>query len=383
MAPNTLHEAAGRELTAAASGVASLFRPFFYNRLTLKTRIVMAPMTRGFSPGGVPTEDVAEYYARRARNGVGLIITEGTIIDHPTASPGSSIPNFFGEEALRGWARVRERVHAEGGRIMPQLWHAGIARDPSADVPNRGLSSSTPSGIDSFGRKVLEPMTDAAIADVIDAFARAAADARRLGFDGVELHGAHGYLIDAFFWDRTNRRTDAYGGKMRERTRFAVEIIRAIRARVGPDFPVTIRLSQWKSGQYDATLWETPTELSVFLGLLLDAGIDMFHMSTRRFWLPAFQGSSLPLAAWVKKITDRPVITVGSVGLSGVFERGVLEASTPMSVDALVERLEQNEFDLVAVGRALLADPEWASKLRDGREGELIGYSPEAQNALW
>ncbi len=148
-------------------------------------------------------------------------------------------------------------------------------------------------------------MTQADIDDVVAAFAKAAADAERVGFDGVELHGAHGYLIDQFLWAGTNRRTDAYGGDPVARTRFAVEIVQAVRSAVSPGFPVVFRFSQWKADHYDARLAETPEELEAILTPLATAGVDAFHASTRRYWLPEFDGSDLNLAK-LDPQADRP-----------------------------------------------------------------------------
>ncbi len=201
--------------------VEALFRPFSLGKLSLANRIVMAPMTRAFSPGGVPGQDVADYYRRRAENGVGLIITEGTLINHPAATDNPNIPNFHGEEALAGWKRVADAVHEAGGRIVPQLWHVGMTRK-NGSLPHPEAPSIGPSGLNLLGEQVNEPMTQAEIDQVVQAYAQAAADAKRIGFDGIELHGAHGYLIDQFLWERTNQRTDKYGGDLKARTRFAV-----------------------------------------------------------------------------------------------------------------------------------------------------------------
>src|SRR5208282_4788498 len=131
------------------------------------------------------------------------------------------------------------------------------------------------------------PMTDAEVADAIAAFGAAAGDAKRLGFDAVELHGAHGYLIDQFFWEGTNERDDTFGGPgIPERARFAAEIIKAVRAATGPDFPVIIRLSQWKQQDFAAKIAPTPQALEHWLSPLADAGADAFHCSQRRFWEP-------------------------------------------------------------------------------------------------
>ena len=271
-----------------------LFRPFDGGGLRLPNRIVMAPMTRCFSPGGVPGENVAAYYRRRAEGGVGLIVTEGAWIPHWAASNDDSAPRFHGEDALAGWKRVVEQVHGAGGRIAPQLWHVGLSRKP--DVENLYVQQTdysravSPSGILDIGNKVSEPMAEAEIEAVAAAYAQAAADAERLGFDGVELHGAHGYLIDQFFWAETNWRADRYGGDQVARTRFAVEVVRAIRARVARDFPLIFRFSQWKLQDYAARMIDTPAGLEAFLAPLVDAGVDVFHCSQRRFWLPEFEG---------------------------------------------------------------------------------------------
>ncbi|MBE0624490.1 MAG: NADH:flavin oxidoreductase [Burkholderiales bacterium] len=359
-----------------------LFRPYRVNRLHLANRIVMAPMTRSFSPGGVPGADVAAYYRRRAENGVGLIITEGTVIDHPASTNDTRVPHFHGTEALAGWANVLAEVHAAGAKIMPQIWHIGTVRR-AGDRPNPEAPPIGPSGLYKPGVKVVEPMTDAQIAAVICAYARAAADARRLGFDGVELHGAHGYLIDQFFWEGTNQRSDRYGGDMLARTRFAVEVIQACRQAVGPDFPILLRYSQWKQQDYAARLAGTPELLEKFLAPLADAGVDVFHCSTRRFWEPEFEGSALNLAGWTKKLSGKPVITVGSVSLDNDMVaafRGKAAAIT--SIDKLIEMVAREEVDLVAVGRAMLVDYAWAAKVRENRMQDLLPFTPESLRSL-
>ncbi|MGW1677261.1 NADH:flavin oxidoreductase [Saccharopolyspora sp. NPDC002376] len=363
-----------------------LSRPFTLGSATLPNRIVMAPMTRQHSPGGVPGEDVAAYYARRAAAGTGLIITEGTTVDHPSAGFSDGVPRFHGEQQLAGWARVVEAVHAQGGKIMPQLWHVGIQR-PAGAPPFPSAPSTGPSGIALDGTpNAGTTMTLADIDDVIRAFADAAQAAERIGFDGVELHGAHGYLIDQFLWERTNQRTDAYGGDLVSRTKFAADIVAAVREKVAPDFPVVLRFSQWKSANYDVRLAENPGELETLLTPLADAGVDAFHASGRRYWQPEFpdSGSELNIAGWTKKVTGKPVITVGSVGLNKVFEPGSLTGASAAvdNVDQLLDRLEQDEFDLVAVGRALLADPEWPTKVLNNRLTDLTPYSKAAIDSL-
>lgn len=360
-----------------------LFRPFQHKSLSLPNRIVMAPMTRSKSPDGVPTEDVATYYRRRAEGGVGLIVTEGTTIDRAGASGDANIPNFHAAKSIEGWRRVVKEVHAVGGKIAPQIWHQGMVRKPGTGPVPEGKSDG-PSGLSASGKQVGEPMSDADIADTIEAFAKAAGLAKEIGFDAVELHGAHGYLVDQFFWDKSNRREDTYGGNLKERTRFAADIISAIRKRVGPDYVIIHRFSQWKQQDYGARLAQTPDELATFLQPLVDAGTDIFHCSTRRFWEPEYAGSELNLAGWTKKLTGKPTITVGSVGLKGgdFINSFKGESSDVGELDELEARLGRDEFDLVAVGRALITNPNWAHTVRDRRFAELAPYSPAALATL-
>lgn len=362
-----------------------MFQPFKVKSLSLKNRIVMAPMTRSFSPDGVPGQNVADYYRRRAEADVGLILSEGTGIDRVASRNDPNVPFFTGEESLAGWKNVIDTVHAAGGRMAPQLWHVGAAASPNKWRPEGGLES--PSGLIGAGKASGHAMTEEDIANTIAAFGRAAADAKRLGFDAAELHGAHGYLIDQFFWSVTNQRTDGYGGRtIAERNRFAVDVIKSVRAAVGEDFPVILRLSQWKSSDYTARIATTPDEMSEWLLPLIEAGVDILHCSQRRFWEPEFPEidgeDGLNFAGWAKKLTGAATISVGSVGLSGEFLaafRG--ESSEPASIDRLTRRMEAGEFDLIAVGRALLSDAEFVRKLESG--AQTSGFSPADLQRLY
>jgi 2,4-dienoyl-CoA reductase-like NADH-dependent reductase (Old Yellow Enzyme family) len=373
---------------SVATSTAALFTPFILEGLTLPNRIVMAPMTRNFSPRGVPGEDVAAYYRRRAKGGVGLIITEGTAPNHPQAKNMPQIPQLYGDEALAGWSRVASEVRAAGSHIFSQIWHVGAVQGPGE--PKLPKLPVSPSGLLKPEVKIGEPLSIAEIESLIAAYGDAAADAQRTGFQGIEIHGAHGYLIDQFFWEATNRRTDQYGGDIAARTRFAVEIISECRRRTGNGFPIVLRFSQWKLQDYTARLAGSPEELARFLEPLAAAGVDAFHCSTRRFWEPEFEGSDLNLAGWTKKITGQPTITVGSVALSVDFIdsfRGAREPSTDGAgrtahIGRLVEMLARGDFDLVAVGRALLGDAEWTAKIRDSRFDDIRVFTPEALKTL-
>lgn len=359
-----------------------LFKPFESEKLQLPNRVVMAPMTRGFSPGGIPGADVAAYYRKRAEARVGLIVTEGTTVDYETATNDVNIPEFVSDAAIAGWKHVVDEVHAAGGKIAPQLWHMGMGRTegtgPTPDRPSIG-----PSGLVAPGNKTTEPMTIEQIEEVISKFASAAEKAQAIGFDAVEIHGAHGYLVDQFFWQGTNQRDDDYGGSLVKRTRFAVEIVKAIRAKVGNDYPIIFRFSQWKLQDYDAKLVNSPDELAQFLAPLVEAGVDIFHASTRRYWLPEFDGSPLNLAGWTQKITGKPTITVGCVGLDDEFIKAFVGGgANATNIDPLLEQLGRGDYDLVAVGRALLSDPDWAVKVREGRFSEMTPFTKELLGSL-
>jgi 2,4-dienoyl-CoA reductase-like NADH-dependent reductase (Old Yellow Enzyme family) len=354
---------------------AALFTPFSFKSLTLPNRIVMAPMTRSFSPGGVPGEDVAAYYRRRAEGGVGRIVTDGTYPPHPAAGFDPRVPHLYGEAALNGWRNVVDQVHAAGGHIFSQIWHVGLQAS-SGPPPLEGQHPVGPSGE--------YAMTQSDIDAAVQAYAQAARSAQEVGFDGVELHGAHGYLIDQFFWEKTNQRTDGYGGSLVARTRFAAEAIRETRRRVGPEFPIALRISQWKIDDYNAKLAKTPNELEQFLKPLVEAGVDIFHCSTRQFWQPEFEGGELNLAGWTKKLTGKPTITVGSVTLDADFTKsfGSPESTAVAGIDNLLDRLARGEFDLVAVGRALIANPDWATKVKAGALEDLRPFDRSLLTSL-
>lgn len=360
------------------NAAAPLFTPFRLGSLALPNRIVMSPMTRQFSPGRVPGPDVAAYYARRAAGGVGMIVTEGVAIDHDAAVDYPDAPQLHGSAAIEGWRRVVDAVHGAGGRIVPQLWHQGPMRDPLLST-GRHVAGIRPSGIwgpgggtvsleAGFVDRMLAPapaVEHDEIEAIVEAYARAARTAIEIGFDGVAIHAAHGYLIDSFLWHETNRREDRWG----ERPAFAVAVVRAVRDAIGPGIPIIFRFSQFKMQDYLARLADTPQALGDLLLPIAEAGVDLFDASQRHFAQPAFNGSPLNLAGWAKRLTGTASMTVGGVGMGA--PRDALGVDRPMevadNVSAVAARLAAGEFDLVAVGRALLNDAEWAARLRDGR----------------
>ena len=357
-----------------------LFRPLTIRSVRLSNRIVMSPMTRSHSPGGVPGRDVAAYYRRRAEGGTGLIVTEGVAIDHPSAVDNPRVPRIYGDDAVEGWAHVVDEVHRAGGRIVPQLWHVGPLWGAMSPV-DPAIRPMRPSGVwgepgatsypDEYVSRALEPtapMTEDDIAEVVDAYAEAARVAAEIGFDGVAVHGGHGYLLDSFLWSGTNRRDDRWGGDLERRSRFPAAVVAAIRSAIGTELPVFYRFSQHKQQNYTARIADTPEELGVLLGALVDAGVDVLDASIRRFDVPAFEGSELGLAGWAKKTTGALTGAVGSVGIGKSLRESRLDGSAPTldNIAELERRMSAGEFDLVSIGRLHLADPALATRLLRG-----------------
>ncbi len=361
---------------------ALLFEPLKVGALDLPNRIVMAPMTRNMSPGGVPGADVAAYYRRRAEGGIGLIVTEGVYIPQPGAGFSAAVPRFYGEDALAGWKRVVDEVHSAGAKIFPQLWHVGLMPLPGDTLDEARMVS--PSALTGTGVTMGAPATIEMIEATIRAFGNAAASAQAIGCDGIQIHGAHGYLVDQFFWETTNGRDDKYGGAdLLARSNFALEVVRECRARTSPDFPISFRFSQWKQQDFSARLALTPAKLEAFLLPLVEAGVDIFDCSTRRFWEPEFEGSDMNLAGWTKKITGKTTSTVGSISLNtDLFSSFATESRISNNMGRLIEMMTRGDFDLVSVGRSALADANWANKLRDGSLHALNPYSVAALATL-
>jgi 2,4-dienoyl-CoA reductase-like NADH-dependent reductase (Old Yellow Enzyme family) len=371
---------------------AILFRPARIGPLSLRNRIVMPAMTRTLSPDGIPGRSNAAYYRRRAAGGVGLVITEGTWV-HEAGANEPDVPRMFGDKALQGWRDVVDEVHAEGVPILSQLWHVGQMKQPvieglyaprsKAGEPRRIGPSGLFGGIGSTTTHDGDPASQADLEEVVSAFAAAARNAREVGFDGIEIHAAHGYLFDQFFWPGTNRRTDRYGGSMHNRIRLAVDTVKAIRRATAPDFAISLRLSQWKIQDFAAKNFETPQDLESFTGPLADAGVDIFHCSQRRFWEGEF-GTGRNLAAWTKQVSGKPTISVGSVAMTGEHIDTLMgQPSGADGIGRLLQMMERDDFDLIAVGRGLLIDPQWPDKVRRGRLDQLLPWNPEALKTLY
>jgi 2,4-dienoyl-CoA reductase-like NADH-dependent reductase (Old Yellow Enzyme family) len=291
---------------------------------------------------------------------------------------------MYGDAARAAWRNVVDRVHQAGGLIFPQLWHMGpmlkrgVGPHPNAE-PRRPsgvwgpIGSHVVWGLDPEQLRVAQvagpEMSLADIRQVLDAYAEAARMAKEVGFDGIAIHGAHGYLPDAFLWSGTNLRQDEYGRGIQGRTLFVRQLVAAIRAAIGEELPIMLRFSQWKQQDYMAKIAGGPDELEQLLLPISAAGVDIFDASTRRFHEPEFAGSSLNLAGWTQRITGKPTMTVGSIGLNKDLYQGFQEGDVGLvDLAPVIDRFNQGEFSLVGVGRAMLCNPDFAQRIRQNQK---------------
>jgi len=325
-----------------------LFSPLTLGPLSLPHRIVMAPMTRSRAIGGTPNELMASYYRQRAS--AGLIITEGTA-PHPDALGYPRIPGIFDPVQVDGWRQITEAVHADGGRIVVQLMHTGRIGHP-ANLPE-GARLLAPSALTAEGmmytdtegpRPHPEPhaMTLEEVKEAQRSFVRAAQLARDAGFDGVELHGANGYLIEQFISPHTNRRNDAYGGDRAGRLRFAIETAREVAGAIGPD-RVGIRLSPHNTFNDMRDFQDAEASYIQLAKAFDDLGLLYLHLV------------QTPSAAAASTIAAVRGAYGGHVILNGGFDRKRAD-----------EAIASGQADLVSFGRAFIANPDLVQRLSEG-----------------
>ena len=335
-----------------------LFQPVNIGKMELKNRLVVPPMGSGFSaPDGTVTDRLIEYHEARARGGFGLIIVEVTAID--PLGKGSPIQlGIWDDKFMRGLRRLVDRIHAAGAKIAIQLHHAGRE---TFSFSLGGQQAVAPSPFpDPIIREVPRELTVEEIKSLVEAYAQGARRAKESGFDAVELHGAHGYLIAQFMSAYANKRTDEYGGDLEGFLRFPLDIVHRARELVGPDYPILFRIS----GDEAVPEGRTIDESVVVAKRLVEAGVDALHVSVGVYessYLtsapPAMEpGFNAAAAATIKQAVSVPVIVVGRVVTPAVAE----------------DIISSGKADLVAIGRASLADPEFAVKAAEGRDEDIV-----------
>jgi len=358
--------------------IGPLLQPLQVRGLRLRNRFVMPGMQRYWCADGAPDLRLREYYRRRVLGGASLVISESCGIDHPSATKNPTFARIA-PSTREAWRECIAGVHEAGGAMFLQLWHQGAVNYGGDAETNPDFVAVSPSGLAHPGAEFGRAATEADLESLKEAFVRGALDAEEIGADGVELHAAHGFLLDQFLWPGTNQRTDRYGGSsITDRATFVAEVAQAVRAATGPDFVISVRISQWKESDYDAKIVQEPAELGQLITMLRAAGADLFHVSTRRFWTPEWEGSDLGLAGWAKSFTDAPVIAVGSIGLDidvmASLEGKEGSPTGARRIDELVRRFQRGDFDLVSVGRSQIGDPDWVAKMTDHRIPEIRGF---------
>ncbi|AKS34612.1 tRNA-dihydrouridine synthase [Mycolicibacterium goodii] len=328
--------------------------------IELDNRLAVAPMTRvSASPDGTPTAAMADYYAEFARGGFGLVITEGTYTDMTHSQGYLNQPGLATDDHVAGWRPVTDAVHAAGVPIVAQLMHAGALSQGNS----HGVATIAPSAVPPHGSPLAEyggsgawptprEMSAADIEAVVAGFADAAVRARAAGFDGVEIHAANGYLLDQFLTTYTNHRTDQYGGDVTNRIRLTAQIAAAVRAEVGPDFLVGVRLSQTKVNDFHYR-WPGGThDAQVIFTALADTGVDYLHIASegRDFIEGARLDDGRTITGVARQVTGLPVIANGGMHDPGQAGRV----------------LDGGHADVLSIGRGALANPDLPQRLSTG-----------------
>lgn len=334
-----------------------LFERVALGPLPLANRMVVAPMTRvSATADGRATARMANYYGDFSAGGFGLVITEGIYTDAAHAQGYLFQPGLTNDRQRNAWRPVVERVHEAGGRIVAQLMHAGAIsqgnphrptpKGPSAVQP-KGTQMSFYRGEGAYQRPLALSLSE--IDEVVAGFAGAAVRAKEAGFDGVEIHGANGYLLDQFLTEDTNERCDGYGGTLERRLRLGIETIHAVRRAVGVDSAVGYRVSQAKVNDFAYKWRGGESQAAATFAALATAPLDYLHTTEFEAWQPAFD-EGLSLAALARRHGRVPVIANGSL-------------HAPLEAAGMIER---GEADLVSLGRGALTHADWPRRVRAG-----------------
>ncbi|MFB9902840.1 oxidoreductase [Allokutzneria oryzae] len=342
--------------------------PFRLGEHELPSRYAVAPMTRvSASPDGVPTDEMARYYAEFAEGGFPLVITEGVYPDAAHSQGYLNQPGLASAEHVEGWRRVTGAVHAAGGVVIAQLMHAGALSQGNRYTSER----IAPSAVQPRGEMMPEyggsgpwptprAMSTKDIEEVVAGFAAAAGNAVAAGFDGVEVHGANGYLLDQFITDYTNQRTDSYGGPMANRIRLAAEVVRAIKEAVPPGFVVGVRLSQTKVNDFTYRWPDGERDAEAAYTALAAAGADYLHIASEgRNWLDTARlAGGRTTTGIAREVTGLPVIANGGMHDAVLAERV----------------LDGGHADLLSVARAALANPDLPRRVAKDVELERFDH---------
>lgn len=344
----------------------NLFETVKLGNVTLDNRIGVAPMTRtSATEEGLATEEMLSYYTKFARGGFGLVITEGVYTDDKYSQGYLNQPGIINSEQIQAWRKITDSIHQAGGKIFIQFMHAG-----AISQGNRFINETVgPSAVQPKGNKMKfyggegpfslpKPLSKEEITDVIQSFVKSAKHAKEAGFDGIEIHGANGYLLDQFLTDYTNQRNDEYGGSTENRVRLLVEISHAVREAVGQALTVGMRISQGKVNDYFHKWADREHDAEIIFGRLGQTGLDYIHVTEFEAWQPAFE-DGVTLVALAKKYSQLPIIANGSLH----------------DLESAKSIIANKDADVITLGRGALANGDWVNKVRNGEP--LAEFNPD------
>ncbi|MCL7749966.1 NADH:flavin oxidoreductase [Halalkalibacter sp. MEB205] len=339
-----------------------LFSGINFAGLHLGNRIALAPMTRvSASEDGLATDRMVKYYSKFASGGFSLLITEGVYPDEQYSQGYLFQPGIANDIQTEAWKKVIDSVHEKGSMIICQLMHAGaLSQGNIYQEESLGPSEIKPKGAQlSFYRgdgefPVPKEMNLQEIEKVKLSFVQAAKNAKKAGFDGVEIHGANGYILDQFLTDYTNHRTDKYGGSVENRVRLLVEVIQVIREELGDEFPVGIRISQAKVNDPDHKWAGKEKDAEIIFSQLAKAGAAFIHITEPKAYDPAFANSKVTLVELAKIHGAVPVIANGGL-------------EDPKQAESL---LREGFADIISLGKGALSNQDWVKKVTNKQELE-------------
>jgi 2,4-dienoyl-CoA reductase-like NADH-dependent reductase (Old Yellow Enzyme family) len=345
-----------------------LFSSFKIKNFTLKNRIGVAPMTRMSSSGdSIPRQDVLDFLIRRAKNGAAVVYTEAIVTDYESAQGYPGQARLVTQRQIDAWKPVVKAIQNEESVAIMQMFHCGRMAWPQINPANRVIApSAVTTKQDNPLTKEPYPIPDVMsrfdIDHVITGFAETAKGAVEAGFDGIEIHGAHGYLISNFLSSYSNQRADDYGGSVENRYRFAHEVIQAVKKAVPDDRILTFRISNWGVADPEVSLFESKSEYQKIIRMLSKEPIDILSVSTYKYRAKAF-GTDQNMAQITREVTDLPIMICGQI-----YDRAGAE-------DAL------KHADIVLSAKSFLLNPNWVEDLRAGKTLPL--YKSEEANIAY
>ena len=348
-----------------------LFTPFSINEFTFKNRLGVAPMTRmSASDNSIPREDVLEFLVTRAKNNAGLVYNEAIVTDYESAQGYPGQARILNQDQVDAWKGVTDQIRTTGALSICQVFHCGRMAYKGVNPANRILAPSpiAPAQDNPMTGQpydIPQEMTRFDMDHVINGFVETARGAMEAGFDGFEIHCAHGYLLNQFLSSYSNHRTDAHGGSMENRFRFVHEVIQAVRPEIPMEKLLVVRVSNWGIADMDVSLFKDKDEWQEMIQLFSNEPIDAISVSTYDYSEKAF-GTDKTMAGITREVTELPIMICGKIH------------------DAHSAQEALKDADLVLSGKSMLLNPNWVADVQEGKSMKVyssdeagVAYTPE------